>query len=89
MNRHTHRPKTLEEVLKLCKEQTLEVDMANLVSSGYVTIRGGGAFVHYNPVTGNFIGTTPEGEHFHAGNGAHAKKEWFIALLDFFHEQLR
>lgn len=89
MNKFTHRPRSLEEILKLCKEQDLEVDMANLGSSGYVTIRGGDAFAHYNPVSGNFIGTTPDGIHFHAGNRAHAKKEWFLALLDFFHTEIR
>lgn len=89
MNHHTHRAKTLEEVLTLCKEQGLDVDLSSMVAGGYVTIRGGGAFAHYNPVTGNFIGTTPDGVHFHENNGKHAKKDWFIALLDFFHAEIR
>jgi len=80
----TRTTKTLEEVLQQCKEQSLDVDTTQLGDSGYITVRGGGAFAHYNPATGNFIGTTPDGEHFHAKNTAHARKHWFVALMNFF-----
>lgn len=81
-----YRAKSLDTILRQCIEQQLDADVSRLTQSGYVVVSGGGASVYYNPATGNFIGTTPEGVRFQAAFCVYAELQWFRQLVEFFHE---
>lgn len=81
--------KPTEAILALCKAEGVEVDLKDYLNGGdWIFLKGGGAFVEYNTVSGRFSGTTPEGVLFNSNDTTHENEWWFQKLLEFFYEPL-